>query len=168
MQTKPHPFSNEGGYLFFLPPFPDLDVETFAVDAGSCFLVFPGCLGTSSATWSISCFPAIRSKFQIHYIWNEGQTLIYKWHQPIQLWADFTKKKNHLMLYFHDRCDKIQPYFSFFLFLPPFPPGQWSTVPWHIRRDARQLSNFSTKVKGNNHQTVQITKWSTGISCKCC
>ncbi|KAJ6764969.1 hypothetical protein OIU74_023776, partial [Salix koriyanagi] len=43
-------------YLFFLPPFPDLDVETFAVDAGSCFLVLPGCLGTSSATWSISCF----------------------------------------------------------------------------------------------------------------
>jgi len=61
-------FSHEEGYLFFLPPFPDLDVETFAVDAGSCFLVLPGCLGTSSATWNISCFPAIRSKFQIHYI----------------------------------------------------------------------------------------------------
>ena len=51
------------GYLFFFPPFPDLEEGPALddADAASCFLVLPGCLGTNSATRSINCFPAIES-----------------------------------------------------------------------------------------------------------
>jgi len=59
-------------YLLFFPPFPDLlEGPVVDVDAVSCFLVLPWCLGTISATFNISCFPAkqTRQKWK-HKIFN--------------------------------------------------------------------------------------------------
>lgn len=47
-------------HFFFFPPF---DLEVGAADEladGSCFLVLPWCLGTSSAIWIINCFSVTR------------------------------------------------------------------------------------------------------------
>lgn len=72
------------------------------VDAGSCFLVLPWCLGTISATFTISCFPAKQSqkkmkawKCQIHCIHAEDNFLINfdKWY------LQWKKKTEKLFLY---------------------------------------------------------------------
>ena len=59
-------------YLFFLPPLPDFE-EVPAVEAvawGSCFFTLSGCLGTNSAIFCISCFPAKHIYQHNEYTWE--------------------------------------------------------------------------------------------------
>lgn len=68
-KTATMPFATTFDYLFFFPPLPDFEAPVLVVATASCFLVRPGCLGTNSATWSMSCFPAAHGSklLGLHY-----------------------------------------------------------------------------------------------------